>query len=64
MMVTGAKPPTPVPTSTLFSNGLVTPTKSFVQSVSSPEGTASTTVSVTSVEDDDDEIEQTNSEEM
>eukprot|EP00957_Ditylum_brightwellii_P153081 11652654-Ditylum_brightwellii.AAC.1 len=60
VMVTGAKPPAPVPTSTLFSGGLVTPTKSSIQSVSSPEGTASTTVSDTSVKDkdDDDKIEQ------
>eukprot|EP00957_Ditylum_brightwellii_P135712 10349548-Ditylum_brightwellii.AAC.1 len=66
MMVTGAKPTVPVPTSTLLSNGLVTPTKSPVQSVSSPEGTASTAVSGTSVEDkeDDDEIEQKIAEEM
>eukprot|EP00957_Ditylum_brightwellii_P138563 10561714-Ditylum_brightwellii.AAC.1 len=59
MMITGAKPPVPVLTSTSFSNGLVTPTKSFVQSVNSPEGTVSTAVPGPSVEDkDNDEIEQ------
>eukprot|EP00957_Ditylum_brightwellii_P048786 3701139-Ditylum_brightwellii.AAC.1 len=64
MMVTGAKPLVPVLTSTLFSNGLITPTKSSVQSMSSPVGTASTTVSGTSVEDDDnDKLEQTIAEE-
>eukprot|EP00957_Ditylum_brightwellii_P004721 358969-Ditylum_brightwellii.AAC.1 len=65
MMVTGVKPPVPVPTSTLFSNVLVTPTKSSVQSMKSPEGTAITTVSGTSVEDkDDDKIEQKITEEI
>eukprot|EP00957_Ditylum_brightwellii_P136295 10394579-Ditylum_brightwellii.AAC.2 len=57
MMVTGAKPPAPVSTSTLFSSGLVAPTKSSVHTASSPEGIASTTVSGTSAKDND-ELEQ------
>eukprot|EP00957_Ditylum_brightwellii_P000215 16919-Ditylum_brightwellii.AAC.1 len=63
MMVTGAKPPAPVSTSMLFSNGLITPTTSSVHTASSPEGTANTTVTSTSVEDDD-KLEQKIAEEM